>query len=475
MTYSRPSAVNPPRPLSKSSAEPPPGRAPGDRCLRAARWEQWGRQRRSVRQRPAQLRGQRTITPAEDETGGRLEQCRVVRGHAGRVAEEHAARPVDQFCRGPVLHQVLQPAAQFVARAIVVQKDQVRHQPAAAPVRVRLQDLPRHFQVAVRSDSHQRDWHVAGDGVRPESRLAETIPGDGLARPQGRARKEDGRRQPLEQRGVGRRQAQLGPPRRIARGALLEDAVHGLQAAEPGGQRQGLVPVFRRGGGERQDGGRSRLHPDPLAQAEDRVQHRSYGPRKCRATVHRRRVLRGAPPPQEASAVGLVLDVPRRLARQDLESPDRLLIVGARPAAAKQGGRRRMVFGLQEELGEGRVRLVRSARIEGHLGIARHLQRAGPVAAVGQGDAADFRVGVGNDRDLVTGLHVAVATADDRPVGAQIRLVLVGVSPEGLAAGGPGAAVVQVADVAVLAPAVARTVFPPAGHVHPVPGAVAAP
>jgi len=134
-----------------------------------------------------------------------------------------------------------------------------------------------------------------------------------------------------------------------------------------------------------------------------------------------------------------------------------------------------MVFGLQEELGEGRVRLVGAARIEGHLGIARNLQRAWPVAAVGEGDAADFRVGVRHDRDLVTGLHVAVAAADDRPLGAQIRLVLVGVSPEWLAARGPGAAVVQVADVAVLTPAVAGTVFPPAGDVHPVPGAVAAP
>ena len=120
------------------------------------------------------------------------------------------------------------------------------------------------------------------------------------------------------------------------------------------------------------------------------------------------------------------------------------------------------------------MRLVGAARIEGQLGVAGHLQREGPAAAVGQGDAADLRGGVGDDGDLVPGLHVAVAAADDGLVGAQIRLVLVGVSPEGLAAGGPDAPVVQVADVAVLAPAVAGAVFPPAGHVHPLPGAVAA-
>jgi hypothetical protein len=146
-------------------------------------------------------------------------------------------------------------------------------------------------------------------------------------------------------------------------------------------------------------------------------------------------------PPKEAGAVGLVLDLPGSLARQDVESPDRLLIVGARSAAAKQGGRRCKVFGLQEELGEGRVSLVDAARTENHLGIARNLQRAWPVAPVGQGDAADFSVGIGHDRDLVTGLHVAVAAADDCPVGAEIRLVLVGVSPKGLASRGPSATV----------------------------------
>ena len=66
-------------------------------------------------------------------------------------------------------------------------------------------------------------------------------------------------RQPLEQCDVIRRQAQFRQPRHSTRGGPVEGAVHGLQAAEPGGQRQGLVPVFRRGGGEGQDGRRSRL------------------------------------------------------------------------------------------------------------------------------------------------------------------------------------------------------------------------
>src|SRR4051794_38691483 len=56
--------------------------------------------RRSGLHGRTKLRCQRTITPAEDETGGRLEQCRVVRRYAGGVAQEHTARLVDQLCRG---------------------------------------------------------------------------------------------------------------------------------------------------------------------------------------------------------------------------------------------------------------------------------------------------------------------------------------------------------------------------------------
>jgi hypothetical protein len=134
-----------------------------------------------------------------------------------------------------------------------------------------------------------------------------------------------------------------------------------------------------------------------------------------------------------------------------------------------------MIFGLKKELGKCRMRLVGAARIEGDLSIACKVQRSLSVAAIGQSDAADFRVGVRHDRDLVTSLNVSVAAADDCPTGAQVRLVVIGVSSEGLSANGPSAAIVQIADVTELAPAVARAIFSPAGYVYPIPDAVAAP
>lgn len=134
-----------------------------------------------------------------------------------------------------------------------------------------------------------------------------------------------------------------------------------------------------------------------------------------------------------------------------------------------------MIFGLQKELGKSGMRLVGGARIESQLGIACNLQRAWLFAAVGQGDAANLRVGTGHDRDLVTALHFGIAATDDRAVRTQIRLILVGISPDGLATRGPDAAIVQVADVAVLAPAIAGMVFAPASDVHPLKRAVTSP
>ena len=134
-------------------------------------------------------------------------------------------------------------------------------------------------------------------------------------------------------------------------------------------------------------------------------------------------------------------------ARQDVQSPDRLLIARARPAAAQQRRGRGQVFGLEEELGEGRMSLVGAAVVEGDLGVAGHLQRAGPGAVVGQRDPPDLGIGIGRDRNLVARLDVCIAAPKDGPVRTEDRLVVVGVSAERLPTGRPGAAAIEVTDV----------------------------
>src|SRR6516162_8927307 len=83
-------------------------------------------------------------------------------------------------------------ATQFVAHALLLQKDQIHHYAPSAPICVAPQDIAHKVQVAVDSDSHERNWQVARDAVRPKCWFAETVPTDGLARTQKRAEKRIG-------------------------------------------------------------------------------------------------------------------------------------------------------------------------------------------------------------------------------------------------------------------------------------------
>ena len=174
--------MNPPRPLSKSSASGgrlsrwrllPPRRA----CGRSS-WRQGGA---AVAGR-LELRGQRTITsPRRTTRAAASSSVTSSAGHAGRVTEEHAARPVDQFCRGR--RSGSGPLAGGAVRRprLVVQNDQVQPEAAAAPVRVRLQEpgVPAPGRGPFRFGPATIGT-VAGDAVRPQSRLAQTVASDGL-------------------------------------------------------------------------------------------------------------------------------------------------------------------------------------------------------------------------------------------------------------------------------------------------------
>src|SRR6516225_4370763 len=123
-------------------------------------------------------------------------------------------------------------ATQFVAHALLLQKDQIHHYAPSAPICVAPQDIAHKVQVAVDSDSHQRNWQVARDAVRPKCWFAETVRTDGLARTQKRARKEDRSCEPLEERSVARCQSQIRSLSRVASSGLLEHVVRGLEVAK---------------------------------------------------------------------------------------------------------------------------------------------------------------------------------------------------------------------------------------------------
>jgi hypothetical protein len=94
---------------------------------------------------------------------------------------------------------------------------------------------------------------------------------------------------------------------------------------------------------------------------------------------------------------------------------------------------------------------------------------------IGQRDPADLRLRVGYHRDLVTSLNLSVTAANDGAVQSQFCLVFVSLDADRLVARRPDAASFEIANVAILAIAVAGDVFSPASHVRSVNDAVTAP
>jgi hypothetical protein len=150
------------------------------------------------------------------------------------------------------------------------------------------------------------------------------------------------------------------------------------------------------------------------------------------------------------------------------------LVLGLRSAAAQQSPAFVQIFGFQEQLGKSRVCLVCTSRIESYFQITGDLQNACPIPVVGQLDSPNLCFRVGDDRDLVTGLELSVAAPDRDAVRSQFGLILVGDAACRLAARGPKTAVMQVTNVAVLAPTIASRILAPARHVHPVNSAITA-
>jgi hypothetical protein len=89
-------------------------------------------------------------------------------------------------------------------------------------------------------------------------------------------------------------------------------------------------------------------------------------------------------------------------------------------------------------------------------------QGAEPTATIGQREPADLRVRVRNHRDLVTSLNLSVTATNDSAVQSPVLLRIFHLDADRLAARRPDAASVEIANVAILAPAVASDVFSPA-------------
>ena len=237
-------------------------------------------------------------------------------------------------------------------------------------------------------------------GQRPAwpSSFAAIVSGAGAQRAVG---EQHARRQPLEQQRLVVRNAEMAQAALRVREGQREGARGRARVAILLRERLGGLAIRGDAGGEREAHRRARDQPDPLAQAEDRIEH-DAGRARQRAAVERGRAVGVAAAADEARAIGLPFDRPLRPAfeAQHVHRPDRRLARVARPPMAEQRRAVGQVLGFEKQLAEGRMREIVGRRRQHDLGVAGDVDLADPRALVDHRHPADFDVVFGRDGDV---------------------------------------------------------------------------
>ena len=157
-----------------------------------------------------------------------------------------------------------------------------------------------------------------------------------------------------------------------------------------------------------------------------------------------------------------------------MEHPRRLLLRSSGPPLAEDGSVPGKDLGLHEQVAEGAMGQVGVQGRHDHFRVARHLDLAGVVGQIGEGDAADLDVVFGRHADLGVRFDGVI---DSAVLGARLhedRLVALGLASRRLIGGRPVAARLAIAQVDERAVAVARRVLAPTRHGQIAPAAVSA-
>src|SRR5881628_3425386 len=178
-----------------------------------------------------------------------------------------------------------------------------------------------------------------------------------------------------------------------------------------------LEETLARGGDECRESGCRRLTwPEAYtgAQCEDWIEHRAGGARQRAVALQRHGLTRRPPPAEKSRAVGLVrYGTDAILARvDDVRAPERLL---RRRAGAPGGGNRRtplVVFRLDEQVRECRMRAIPFVGRKDNFAVARELDFTSFVAVVDHGHPPHLGGILRDHRDLGECLDVAVGTME---------------------------------------------------------------
>ena len=133
------------------------------------------------------------------------------------------------------------------------------------------------------------------------------------------------------------------------------------------------------------------------------------------------------------------------------------------------------MLGLDEQLGERRVRDVGGLGRQNQFGVGSHLDLARLVAEVRDRHAAHFRIVFGGNQHLQGGRQRPVPTRELGAILVEGDLVSLGLGSNRLVGRRPDLAARDVPQEDVRAPVVAGGVLSPAGHRQVAPGAVAGP
>ena len=161
------------------------------------------------------------------------------------------------------------------------------------------------------------------------------------------------------------------------------------------------------------------LQRDPLADGDNRIEHRAFGPRErsVRGQCLGRCETHSAP--DEARAIGLIRHRARMgnelgaVRDHQVQHERRLLVRRSRPSRAQNRVPLMDDLSLHEQIRECGMRSVSGCGREHDLGIARHLDRPLVTRTVANMHPPELDIVLGRYDDL--GVRVVVATVDARP------------------------------------------------------------
>ncbi|KAF5056940.1 hypothetical protein DSECCO2_362120 [anaerobic digester metagenome] len=420
----------------------------------------------------------------DDHAGDRLDQDAVLFGEAIARTHEDSAGLVGSAGFDPGGDESHDLVVQYlpIPGLILVPDDQVDLEPFEPPVGVGLHELADQLDVGDVLDLEQHDGQIPGNRMAPEPGLSPSVL-DENARlgPERRIGVDDRSRKPAVELCVGLGRVELPQEHLAVCPGQVEDSVRDAAVLVFFDQAQGLFPCFAHAGDDVQRDGLFWLQDDAAADGHDRVEDGAFSAPERAGEIlalpaHGQRVGHGVFASDELHAVRLVGDVDGThiVHDQHVQHPGRLFAPGARSSGAEDGLLRGNDFGLDKEVAESGVQVVRRGTGQGHLGVAGQVNGPAGPGAVGDAHAAQLDVVFGRHRDLRMGVVIVFPHTEFGPAFREDGFIALRSSARRLVRRGPVFPAVQITQEAKRAPAVAGAVFAPPGHGQILPAAVPA-